>query len=72
MSRRSQAIVAAVCLAVTRPASADDRGLAVLVGPSDGDPIVLKIWVRILCDEANLIDSSRLVAFGLSGSIACG
>ena len=28
---------------VARPASADDRGLAVLVGPSDGDPIVLKI-----------------------------
>jgi hypothetical protein len=29
-------------------------------------------WVRILCDGANLIDSSRLVAFALSGSIACG
>jgi hypothetical protein len=41
MSRR--AIVAAVCLAAARPVYADDRGLAVLVGPSDGDPIVLKI-----------------------------
>jgi hypothetical protein len=43
MSRRGQVIVAVVGLAVTRPASADDRGLAVLVGASDGDPIVLKI-----------------------------
>jgi hypothetical protein len=29
-------------------------------------------WVRILCDGANLIDSSGLVASALSGSIACG
>jgi len=36
-------------------------------GPVDGNR-----WVRILCDKANLIDSNRLVAFGLSGSIACG
>jgi len=43
MSRRGAVIAAAICLAVTRPASADDRGLAVLVGASDGDPIVLKI-----------------------------
>lgn len=43
MSRRGQAIVAAVCLAAARPVYADDRGLAVLVGASDGDPIVLKI-----------------------------
>jgi len=28
--------------------------------------------VRILYDDANLIDSSRLVASGLSGSIGCG
>jgi hypothetical protein len=43
MSRRARAIVVAVGLVVTRPVSADDRGLAVLVGASDGDPIVLKI-----------------------------
>lgn len=43
MGRRGQAIVAVISLAVTRPASADDRGLAVLVGASEGDPIVLKI-----------------------------
>jgi hypothetical protein len=43
MGHRSFAIVLAVCLAVPRPAHADDRGLAVLVGNSEGDPIVLKI-----------------------------
>jgi len=43
MSRRGAVIAAAICLAVTRPVSADDRGLVVLVGASDGDPIVLKI-----------------------------
>jgi hypothetical protein len=35
--------IMASCLVVTRFAYAQNRGLAVLVGPSDGDPIVLKI-----------------------------
>ena len=33
---------------------------------------VAPLGVQILCDETNLIDSSRLVASDLSGSIACG
>lgn len=43
MSSRAFAIVLAACLAVTRAVYAEDRGLAVLVGASEGDPIVLRI-----------------------------
>ncbi|HEY5920598.1 MAG TPA: hypothetical protein VIV11_02960 [Kofleriaceae bacterium] len=41
MSYRAFALV--VCLVVTRSAYAEHRGLAVLVGSTEGDPIVLKI-----------------------------
>lgn len=43
MRYRAFAIAVAACLTVTRSADAEDRGLAVLVGASEGDPIVLKI-----------------------------
>jgi hypothetical protein len=43
MSYRAFAIAATAGLMITGVAYAEDRGLAVLVGSSDGDPIVLKI-----------------------------
>lgn len=43
MRGRLSAIVVAACLVLTRTGYAEDRGLAVLVGASEGDPIVLKI-----------------------------
>lgn len=43
MTFRPFAVALALCLLLIRSAHAEDRGLAVLVGSSEGDPIVLKI-----------------------------
>lgn len=43
MSYRVFGIMVVACLTATRTAYAEDRGLVVLVGPSEGDPTVLKI-----------------------------
>src|SRR6187549_1338398 len=43
MTYRLFAMALASCLLLMRSAHAEDRGVAVLVGSSEGDPIVLKI-----------------------------
>ena len=48
--------------------SLSQRARALGVYPAEGR----RIWVRILWDGRNLIDSARLVSGALSGSIASG